>query len=98
MTVQLKQDLDFITRVRNASLMVLDASNTAMIAQVEWLIAFGGATRLDVDSFTESPDTGNAGLNKADISAALAILNDLNAWLDEAGQNRRGYLQLISRT
>jgi hypothetical protein len=97
MTVQLKQDLDFIARIRTAATIVLDASNNSTIAQSEWVIAFGGVTRLGGDSFTESPDTGNSGLSKADISAALGILQALNTWLDEPGENRRGYLQAISK-
>jgi len=95
MTVQLTQDLDYVSDVRSSATQVINASNMGVISQAEWNSTFGGAGRVDAACFTDSPDTGNGGLNKANISDALAVLTALNTWLDEAGMDRRKNLMTV---
>jgi hypothetical protein len=92
MTVQTAQDTSYINNVRNAATAVIQAANASAINEAEWNTTFGGSTRLLDAGFTDN----NAGLVKADIQRAKDVLTQLNAWLDEAGQNRRGYLMVVA--
>lgn len=91
MTVQLSQDAGFIALIRNASSSVIDANEKGINELARWNNCFGGSGRLGAGSFTSQDE----GLTKADIEAAMNVLVQMNAWLDEAGQGRRGILLKI---
>ena len=92
-TVPIEQDRNFVGDVRMKASQLLELAEELNDLQARWNVQFGGASRLGAESFDNT--TSNEGLVKADISAALGILNNLVSWLDEAGQNRRGYLEKI---
>lgn len=91
MTVQTQQDSQYIDKVRTQASRVLDISDLAPDLQAAWGVCFGLPERLNPESFAGT----NEGLTKAQLSAGLSVLQALVAWLDEPGQNRRGYLQQL---
>jgi hypothetical protein len=86
-----KQSENFIGDIRTATGQLLDAADIGLTHQSEWNNQFGGAAYLLEADFTGT----SAGLVKADMSDGLAVLAALNAWLDEAEQNRRVNLQKL---
>jgi hypothetical protein len=90
MTIQLQQDNAFVNSICQQATTLLQADEASQDLSGQWNSLFGGASRL-----TDLTGSVANGLSKTDMQNAINVLSQLKTWLDEAGQNRRPYLQAV---
>ena len=85
------QNNSFINNVRAQGTALLNIDDVQGDIQNSWNSFFGGEAQLVEGDFVADND----GLDKTDIENVLVVLSALKTWIDEAGQNRRVYLQKV---